>query len=1051
MGARCARRDDGRAGVPCAGDGEAPRRRRGTRRMRRLGVLALVLVFSCLGVLAGSGAALALYHVESSLPAPLSVEVAAPGDGWARCYEDGACYDGSDGWGAYYVRYVGSGSDGVVDVAAALGEDGKLCGTEVTSTYRMFAGAGAAVEEVRLPDIARFGGKLDPTMFEGAASGSIDLLYREAGATANSGLAVESGAVTPWLVVTDGNVDAAAGAYRGSAKNVYVSSDVSSLAGLFSGSGVERVRLDPDEANPAWVSAAYLFADCASLKGLEEGFSLPEGVTDASHMFSGCGALASLPVGFSLPSGLEKAAGMFSDCTSLTAGALPAGFELPSTVTDAHQLFNGCASLAAVPDGLLSGAAALEDASSMFAGTGVAAVPDGLLDGAPSLVDASAMFQGCANLASVPEGLFESGGKLADASSLFDGCANLMGVVNLPSSVVGVEGMVDGAGASAASHPYDEKGADVGDVGAYSLIVRYDGAAASEPSKAYVERVNADAASRARFVAPVPWEKVGADDGPYTDPRTGKRFYLRYKGSARSVDVAAELDANGEILGAKVTTTDRMFQGLDPNVEEVVLPDVSAYATHVHPDTFGGDLDHEVGLRYRDKGGADYCSALNAADAAKATAWLYLESGNLTGGIYKGPAKNVYISDGITSFENLFKGNGTIEAIDTTGDYTEWTSVRLMFSACTALKELPAGFLGSAPSLKDAYGMLMDANHLLELPSGFLADAPVLTGADYIVGGAEALESLPEGFLSNAPELQSARFALVSCSRLKHVNQDFLRSSAKLKDIVGVFQLCIALQGELTLDLPGLDTCESLLYDTGASVPLTELAYDGEGAYVGSGKGSLAFVVRYPPENSAFAAEAAKGLAGGKKAKLVPIERTAVIPADEEVPNGSSDELAPGDGASDGGQVDAPESQGGEAGSPLEESAVGDEPAEPLPDADGPDPAPDAEPVLPDAAPSEDALEPAPEEPTEPDALAAGSSEDAPELESEEPTEPDAPADDEARVSVHPEREEGLLSAEPPGIVAVAAGGLGLGECFRRRRDETKGRGKHIVEDRGNS
>lgn len=1003
MGERSGRRGGGRGGAV---------------RMRRLGALALVLAFSCLGALAGAGTASALYRVVAVAPLP-AVEVSAPADGWARCYEDGACYDASDGWGAYRVRYVGA--DASVDVAAALTADGKLCGTEVTSTYRMFADAPASLKEVRLPDIARFGGELDPTTFEGAASPSIDVLYREAGATADSGAAVASASVTPWLVATDGNVDANAGAYRGSAKNVLVSSDVSSLAGLFAGSGVERVRLDAGEANPAWDSAAYLFANCASLEDLE-GFALPEGVADASYLFSGCGSLDGLPAGFSLPDGLENAAGMFSDCSNLAAGAIPAGFRLPSTTTDAHGLFNGCISLEAVPDGLLADAASLQDASGMFAGTGLAAVPDGLLDGAPDLTDASAMFQGCASLASVPEGLFGNDGGLLDASSLFAGCGLLSGALDLPSSVTGVENMVDGAGASAASHPYDDKGADVGGAGSYSVIVRYDGAAASAASKAYVERVNADASSRARFVAPVAWEKVGAADGPYTDTATGKRFYLRYKGSARSVDVAAELDANGEILGVVPTTTDRMFQGLDPNVEEVVLPDVSAYATRVDPDTFGGDLGHKVDLRYRDAAGADYSGAFDGTDdAARARAWLYLESGNLTNGTYKGPARNVYISDGITSFENLFEGSGTIEAIDTTGDYAEWTSTRYMFSGCVKLVELPAGFLASAPKLVDASRMLMDATRLSELPSGFLANAPVLANADYILGGTEALKSLPEGFLSNAPELQSARFAFVSCSRLEHVNQDFLRSSAKLKDITAVFQLCTALRGELTLDLPGIDACEAVLYNAGTSVSSNELAYDGEGSYVGPGKGSLAFVVRYPPESSAFAAEAAKGPAKGGRAKLVPIERTSVILTDEEASGGSSDELVPGDGEPDGAQADAPEGQGGEAGSPLDGPAAGDGPVEPLPDAEGPDPAPDAEPALPDAAPSEDAPEPDPEAPAEPDAPAA---------------------DGEARVTVRPEREEGPLSVDPPGIVAVAAGGLGLGECFRRRETkETKGRG----------
>lgn len=1151
------------------GCGASSARRRAAKRRRRAGALALALAAACLGALAGGGAASALYWVGTvaSLPA---AEV-APAE-WARCYEDGACYDQSDGWGSYYVRYAGSAAK--VDAAAALDADGKLCGTVIGTTEHMFQGLDPNVTEIELPDVSGFDGGVHPDTFGGDLDHEVDLRYRDKdGADRCSALdgSTDAGKATVWLYLEEGNLEKylVFRTYKGEAKNVYVSESVESLKSLFiSNKSIVSCSISDegtwDSANrmlanctslttlpdgffnipvtdtdymfyrctsletipdgflsntsglihtydmfygcaslktipvgflsdaPSLSNTYDMFAGCTNLESLPEGFlsnapkiysigsmfngctslaSLPEGflanssnLKEMKEAFSGCNALASLPSGLSLAEGATSVSSAFSDCASLTVDAIPAGFKLPSTVTDAHELFNGCISLEAVPDGLLSNAASLQNASSMFAGTGDAAVPDGLLDGTPNLTDASAMFQG-APIATVPENLFKNNGKLADVSSLFSNCGQLVGTLDLPSSVATADNMVDGAGASAATHPYDDKGKDAGDTGAYSVIVRYDRSAATDSMKAYIDGVNATAGVRARFV-PYLWEKVPSDDGPYEDPATNGKFYLRYTGSDPIVDVQDHLDENGAIRGVKVATTDRMFQGLDPNVGEVVLPNVSGFATNVDPNTFGGDLSHKVDLRYRAslEDAEDHCSTLNAADAAKATAWLYLEDSNLEKNgsykTYKGKARNVYVSRNVTSLQSLFKSNASIVSFDTDVGRNEWSSTLNMFNGCTSLANLPAGFLSPAPALKVAAYMFAGCTSLRTVPAGFLSRAPFLTGTSSMFKGCTSLESLPNGFLSDASFMQNTDFMFEGCTSLASLPNGFMskrfavnaegmfygcaslaslpegwKVSNGCKNLDRFFNGCSKLQGEFVLS-NNVTQCMTMLVGTSSEVESSGLIYDDNGVDVGEGKGSYAFVVRYPAANSALSTYAATVNAHGtgyEKVVMVPISgaaMTAELEPEAEDPQPEATEVAPVEdaavGVADDAQADAPEKEGGEVVPPLDEAVPDDALDEPLPEGGAQGDVP-ADPPLPD----DPEVEPLPED----EELVVP----APVAPEEPADEPEVTAGDEARVMVRPEREEGLLSADPPGIVAVAAGGLGVGEYFRRRRDGSKG------------
>ena len=172
--------------------------------------------------------------------------------------------------------------------------------------------------------------------------------------------------------------------------------------------------------------AAAMFYHCSSLETLPEGFTLPQGITEAdigfaNWMFMGCTSLYSLPEGFNLPpamvtAGSGFASNMFYECSSLRE--LPAGFNLPQSITHAGDnfatgMFDYCLSLITLPQefNLPQGIVEVGDgfASSMFNRcTDLEYLPDGFnlpqgLNEVGSFF-ASSMFYECASLKRLPDG-----------------------------------------------------------------------------------------------------------------------------------------------------------------------------------------------------------------------------------------------------------------------------------------------------------------------------------------------------------------------------------------------------------------------------------------------------------------------------------------------------------------------------------------------------------------------------------------------------------------------------------------------------------------------
>ena len=93
-------------------------------------------------------------------------------------------------------------------------------------------------------------------------------------------------------------------------------------------------------------------------------------------------------------------------------------------------------------------------------------------------------------------------------------------------------------------------------------------------------------------------------------------------------------------------------------------------------------------------------------------------------------------------------------------DFGPVKSAYRMFSGCSSLKALPAGF--SAPNMTDASYMFTNCSSLSALPDGF--SIPNVTNAEYMFDGCSSLKALPAGF--SAPNVTDAFWMFRECSNL---------------------------------------------------------------------------------------------------------------------------------------------------------------------------------------------------------------------------------------------------------------------------------------------
>ena len=286
-------------------------------------------------------------------------------------------------------------------------------------------------------------------------------------------------------------------------------------------------------------------------------------------------------------------------------------------------------------------------------------------------------------------------------------------------------------------------------------------------------------------------------EGPYDDNDGWGPYYLRYVGNEEVVDVAEDLDAQGCILGTKVTSTYKLFEAPHADVRQVLLPDVALLASDVDGQVLAANLfgngvgDRAIDVMYRDgvkteaEGEGPHAAADLTATAfdgcTNATTYLYVTEAHLEGEpghrIFKQEVPHAYVSNEVQGIRCLFKMNADLTAVlFDPHPNPAWTTMSDggmvgTFYCCTGLVELPGQLRHSLHGDRHGQRVLGCTNlaslpDALALPDGVvslsrafqycrslasLPDSLVLRSG--IVGdglyatfnGCESLTSLPKG------------------------------------------------------------------------------------------------------------------------------------------------------------------------------------------------------------------------------------------------------------------------------------------------------------------
>lgn len=638
-------------------------------------------------------------------------------------------------------------------------------------------------------------------------------------------------------------------------------------------------------------SMQWAFEEC-SLNSLPQGFALNEGVQDVTGAFSRS-HVVSLPDGFRVPSSVTNMNYLFQDCVSLKevppalltdvtattmydvfAGCrslvLPEGFRLPDQATTMSSMFSKCTSLVTLPESLVL-PSKVEDIGWMFAScTSLKSLPSGFLV-PDSVVKADSLFSGCSRLESLPS--FSFGNSVETIPNAFRGCTHLSAELDIPISVTDMDGCFLNAG-SLASAVFDEEGNRVasGTGGKYAIVARYH-----DPGSRLGVVNYAQSHGNANLLMTTSydwsnWEKVYGDSAaPYSDEHGA--FYLHYVGAAHEVDVQGALDAQGRLLGTPVTSTYRMFDGLDSQVKRVILPELSTVP--IDSKLFG-DLGPAtpVEVVYRAADGADHSAEFASfPQPGNITPCLYLSREQLTpdgvNPIYQGTVPAVYVSSDIDFLRKLFFNNRSIVYVSISDrNCVGWHTLLCMFYGCTNLERLADDFqlpqraqrltqmfqgccnLEALPpsfaipeKATELDNMFYGCSSLKELPSGF-APTPETFNLSSMFQGCTSLERLPDGFrmperalrisslfrgcrnLVELPQgftipdrVEDAKSVFYGCSSLRRLPDGF-GLSANATDISSMFQGCSALEGlpegfqvpEGVTELSSLfDSCKALV------------------------------------------------------------------------------------------------------------------------------------------------------------------------------------------------------------------------------------------------
>lgn len=405
---------------------------------KRLALAFIVVSLSFAAVVSSGALAFARFVLFDEAPSDTPVVV---GERYVRVYGEGP-YDAHDGWGPYYLRYVGS--EEVVDVAADMDERGCILDTEVTSAYKLFENPNQNLQRVILPDVSMLeadGGLSENLFGDGIGDRSMDVVYRDGVRTSEEGsgphaardltgqaFAGTSHAAT-YLLLEPAHLekDGEREVYRGDVPHIYVSNEVDDISSLFKmNTSLQGVLFDPDP-NPNWTSMSAdglvgTFYCCTGLESLPANFSIPSTVVNMGNAFCGCSNLAALPDSFTFPAGVTNLSRTFQLCRSLTH--LPDGLVVPQSVTGEglYCTFSGCESLEGLPKGVRV-PSGVTNIGGLFKSCKRLVLPDDFA--IPSTVaSANQVFASCEALVELPSSL-RLPEALTSLQGMFSGCTSL--------------------------------------------------------------------------------------------------------------------------------------------------------------------------------------------------------------------------------------------------------------------------------------------------------------------------------------------------------------------------------------------------------------------------------------------------------------------------------------------------------------------------------------------------------------------------------------------------------------------------------------------------
>lgn len=267
-----------------------------------------------------------------------------PNDRFEKVINPAGPYTDAEGV-KYYIRY--KGIEMIEDLKDYISNDGKLYWKEgikiqeINDTYKMFESS--AIQRVFLPEYLK--DKVNDTIFDGATSTDIKLIYRDPGNISSDSsqlMHITNPNVGVYLYVTDSHLNtdtSVTDRYKGKAKNIYISKEVTSLDKmLYNDTTVEKVCFDEIGS---WKTMITFAGHNSTLKEIP---TLPDSIEDAGGAF---GYLTTPDISFArdfqLPSHIINASSMFihSEITSIPDNM----FEKANSLENMESMFSNCTHL----------------------------------------------------------------------------------------------------------------------------------------------------------------------------------------------------------------------------------------------------------------------------------------------------------------------------------------------------------------------------------------------------------------------------------------------------------------------------------------------------------------------------------------------------------------------------------------------------------------------------------------------------------------------------------------------------------------------------------